>query len=222
MAREVSARRALDVRGTRGQSLVKVKVIVEGGGDGKALKVKCRQGFRSFFEKASLAGRMPRITAGGSRATAFDMFRTAWVSRKAEDFIVLLVDSEDPVAVGSGPWQHLAWRDGWDRPGEVTDEHAHLMVQCMEVWFLADKESLAAYFGHDFNRNALPGAQEIEEVAKADVLEGLKNATRGCKKGQYGKGRHSFDILEQTDPTKVFNASPHARRLLETLRDKAT
>ena len=87
---------------------------------------------------------------------------------------------------------------------------------------LADKEGLAAYFGHDFNRNALPGTREIEAVDKADVLDGLKNATRRCKKGQYGKGRHSFDILEQTDPTKVFDASLHARRLIETLREKAT
>ncbi len=188
----------------------------------KDLRTRCRRGFNSFFEKANLAGRMPQVIACGGREMVFDKFRIALGSRKAEDFIVLLVDSEDPVAVGSGPWQHLARRDGWDRPGEVTDEHAHLMVQCMEAWFLADKEGLAAYFGHDFNRNVLPGRREIEAVAKADVLDGLKNATRRCKKGQYGKGRHSFDILEQSDPTKVFDASPHARRLIETLREKAT
>ena len=79
-------------------------------------------------------------------------------------------------------------RDGWERPDEATDENAHLMVQCMEAWFLADKDNLAAYFGHGFNRNALPGRQEIEDVAKDDVLRGLKNATRQCKKGEYGKG----------------------------------
>ena len=95
------------------------------------------------------------------------------------------------------------------------------MVQCMEAWFLADKDNPAAYFGHGFNRNALPGREEIEDVAKGEVLERLRRATRQCKKGEYGKGRHSFDILEQTDPAKVMNASPHARRLVETLRQKA-
>ena len=27
------------------------------------------------------------------------------------------------------------------------------MVQCMEAWFLADKDCLAAFFGLGFNRN---------------------------------------------------------------------
>ena len=199
---------------------MKVKVYVEGGGDGKSLRTKCREGFSSFFAKANFAGRMPQIIACGGRKSAFDKFRTAWESRKAEEFIILLVDSEDPVADGSGAWLHLRNRDGWEKPDEARDENAHLMVQCMEAWFLADKDNLAAYFGHGFNRNALPGRQEIEDVAKDDVLGGLKNATRQCKKGEYGKGRHSFDILEQTDPANVMAASPHARRLVETLRQK--
>ena len=200
---------------------MKVKVYVEGGGDGKDLRTRCRKGFSSFFAEANFAGRMPQIIACGGRKSAFDKFRAAFGSRKAGEFIVLLVDSEDPVAENSGPWQHLARRDGWDRPGEATDEHAHLMVQCMEAWFLADKEGLGAYFGHEFNRNALPRRQEIEEITKADVLDGLKKATRQCRKGEYGKGRHSFEILEQTDAAKVLNVSPSARRLVETLREKA-
>ena len=201
---------------------MKIKIYVEGGGDGRDRRTRCRMGFRSFLEKANLAGRMPRVIACGGRKAAFDKFRTAFGARKAEEFNVLLVDSEDPVADGAGPWQHLAGRDGWDRPRAATDEHAHLMIQCMEAWFLADRDSLAEYFGRDFNRNALPRRREIEEVAKDDVLEGLRNATRRCTKGEYGKGRHSFDILEQTDPAKVFDASPHAKRLIDTLREKAT
>ena len=200
---------------------MKVKVYVEGGGDGKSLQTKCRRGFSSFFEKANLFGRMPTVIACGGRESAFDKFCIALRSRNAEEFIVLLVDSEGPVADGSGTWLHLGTRDGWERPDEAADENAHLMVQCMEAWFLADKDNLSAYFGHGFNRNALPGRPEIEDIAKGEVLEGLRRATRQCKKGEYGKGRHSFDILEQTDPAKVINASPHARRLVETLRQKA-
>ena len=201
---------------------MKVKVYVEGGGDGKDLRTRCRKGFSSFFEKATLAGRMPKVVACGGRDAAFDKFRTALEARKADEFIVLLVDSEGPLADDAGPWRHLAGRDGWDRPPAATDEHAHLMVQCMEAWFLADRDGLAGYYGRDFNLNTLPRRREIEEVAKDDVFDGLRNATRRCKKGEYGKGRHSFEILEETDPAKVFDASPHAKRLIDTLREKAT
>ena len=100
--------------------------------------------------------------------------------------------------------------------------NAHLMVQCMEAWFLADKDCLAAFFGRGFNRNALSHNPDIEQVAKTDVLEGLKGATRRCKsKGEYGKGRHSFEILSEIDPEKVLAASLHAMRLVHTLRAKA-
>ena len=143
---------------------------------------------------------MPRIIACGSRDSAFDKFRTALGSRNAEEFIVLLVDSEGPVADGAGPWLHLRTRDDWEKPDEATDENAHLMVQCMEAWFLADKDGLAANFGQGFNRNALPRRREIEDVAKGDVLEGLKRATRQCKKGEYRKGRDSFEVLKQVQP----------------------
>lgn len=199
-----------------------VKVYVEGGGDGRELRARCRRGFRSFFEKTDLAGRMPRVIACGGRQSAYGKFREAHASRNAREFIVLLVDSERPVAEGSGPWLHLKNRDGWRQPDKATDENAHLMIQCMEAWFLADKECLEAYFGSGFNRKALPRNQNIEEVAKSDVLGGLKNATRRCQpKGEYGKGRHSFQLLSEVDPAKVMAASPHARRLVATLREKA-
>ena len=198
-----------------------VKVYAEGGGEAGELRARCRRAFSSFFEKATLAGRMPSVVACGSRKAAFDKFSTALKARNEDDFIVLLVDSEGPVAQGAGPWVHLRARDGWVRPADATDENAHLMVQCMETWFLADRDNLADYFGRSFNPNALPARAEIEEVAKADLFGGLKNATRQSKKGEYGIGRHSFDILEQSDAAKILRASPHARRLIDTLRDKA-
>ena len=168
---------------------MKVKVYVEGGGESKSLRTKCRQGLSAFFEKANLVGRMPRIIACGGRDSAYDKFCIALRSRNAEEFIVLLVDSEGPVADGSGPWLHLSTRDRWTKPDDATDENGHLMVQCMEAWFLADKDSLAAYFDQGFNPNALTGRSDIENVAKRDVLEGLRRATRQCKKGEYGKAR---------------------------------
>ena len=45
-------------------------LYVEGGGNGKALRVECRKGFAQFLAKAGLKGRMPRIRASGSRQDA--------------------------------------------------------------------------------------------------------------------------------------------------------
>ena len=201
---------------------MRIKIFVEGGGDRNLLRRECRKGFSNFFSKAGMKGRMPSVVASGSRREAFDDFRAAVHRPGKYDFIVLLVDSEDPVAAETGPWQHLKKRDNWDQPSETTDDQVHLMVQCMEAWFLADKKRLMEYYGKDFKQNALPARQDIEKIPKDDVLNGLKNATRsGVSKGEYEKGQHSFDILAQIDPNKVIVASPHAKRLVDTLNEKA-
>ena len=197
------------------------RIYVEGGGNGRALKAKCREAFSSFFEAAGLRGRLPRVVPGGGRRQTYDDFRTALNNPRDNAFIVLLVDSEGPVAEGVGPWTHLRNRqgDGWGRPEGATDEQAHLMVQCMESWFMADPESLASVFGQRFRPNALPGQAQVEQVAKQDVFAGLQNATRDCRKRRgYSKGRDSFAILARLDPEKVTAASPHAQRLVDLLR----
>lgn len=198
------------------------KVYVEGGGDNKATQTRCRQGFSEFFRKAGFTGHMPGIIAGGGRQQAFDLFRKALKNADSNKFVVLLIDAEDSVAEGNGVWDHLESRDGWDRPPGADEENSHLMVQCMESWFLADKETLAAYFGNDFKLSALPANASIEEILKRDILQGLKKATRACeKKGEYGKGQHSFKILALLNPDSVINASPHAERLIHALRRRA-
>lgn len=196
------------------------RVYVEGGGN-KALDAECRRAFGELLRKAGLAGRLPRVVAGGGRGQTYDDFCTAFNDPRNRDFVALLVDSEGPVADGVGPWTHLRSRqeDGWARPTGAADEHAHLMVQCMEAWFLADRETLAAVFGNGFRPNALPGQQNVERVRKRDVLDGLENAARACRTRRgYRKGRDSFDILSRLDPQRVAEASPHAERFLNTLR----
>ena len=196
-----------------------VRIYVEGGGEGN-LRTKCRQGFREFFNKAGLPKRMLRIVACGSRQNTYDNFRTALTGAKNE-FIVLLVDSEDPVAEGAGPWTHLQTRDKWQKPAAATDKNAHLMTQCMEAWFFADKDALAAYFGAGFKRNELSARVKIENIPKTDVESGLKAATKPSRKGEYRKSSHSFQILAQLDPKKVADASPYAAQLIRTLKAKA-
>ena len=79
------------------------------------------------------------------------------------------------------------------------------MVQCMEAWFLADKEALEGYFGSGFSRNALPQEPEIEAVAKADIEHGLREATRRTSKRRYGKVRWSRFVGQSEGENKVYS-----------------
>jgi len=196
---------------------VNVKIYVEGGGDANALRTRCRRGFRRFFESAGLTGRMPAIVACGSREDTYASFRTAVTNAaKTKTLPLLLVDSEQPV--NSSVWSHLSEHDGWQKPAGTEDRQAHLMVECMESWFLADRDCLARFFGQGFKGNALPSRTDIEQIPKADVLNGLKQATRRSKtRGQYRKSEHSFELLGQLDARAVRTAAPHVDRLVSTL-----
>lgn len=195
---------------------MKVTVYVEGGGDKRELKSKCRRGFRSFFSKAGLHGGLPKVVACGGRDQAYDRFCTA-VAHQPEDFNVLLVDSEGPV-VATGPWVHLTQRDGWHRPAGAGEDSAHLMVQVMESWFLADRDCLARYFGDGFRPSALPAEQRaIEDISKEDLAQALQEAPRQSRKRQYAKGRDSFALLGLLDAKMVLAASPHAQKLVDAV-----
>lgn len=201
-----------------------VKLYVEGGGDTRSLKAMCREGFTEFFRKTSLNQRKLRVIACGSRQKAYAMFCDALNKAEDEEFIALLVDSESRVNVKNRPWLHLCRFNGdrWRRPDRAHDKNAHLMVQVMESWFLADRDTLAKYFGQNFRASALPKRQDIEKISKQDVLRVLSEATRSCAKGRYSKGAHSFGILAKVSADKVISASPYAARLIQTLTEEAS
>jgi len=198
---------------------VRIRIYVEGGGESNRLRTECHRGFQTFFENAGLSGRMPSVTACGSRNDAYDSFCTAVKISIPGTLPLLLVDSEGAFSAGS-QWAHLKTRDDWDRPDGVTDEHAYLMVVCMETWFLADRDCLKKYFGQGFTENPLSGNTAVETIPKNRVYESLKMATRRSDtKGEYGKGKHSFDLLGQIDPKKVRDAAPNVDRLLRKLEE---
>ncbi len=199
---------------------VTLKIYVEGGGDQNRLKRECRHAFGAFFEKVGFRGRMPRVIGCGSRNKAYDDFCTSLKgAQRTGELAFLLVDSEDDVrpAFEDIPWEHLKIRDNWVRPNGASNEQVHLMIQCMESWFLADLETLSRFFGQGFNSNSLSGNIQIESITKADVFRSLENASRHSQKGSYGKGAHSFKILEIINAEKVIAASPSARRLIHEL-----
>ena len=191
-------------------------LYVEGGGDGRSLRGRFREGWREFLRSAGVDGRV-KIVRGGGRERTFRRFATAAASAGSGGAVLLLVDSEGPVAAGHTVWRHLAARDRWTRPGGVGDDQAFLMVQVMETWFLADLGALRAYFGRGFREKAIRAWPDLESVPRETVLDALKRATAACRKS-YAKGRVSFELLARIDPVRVEAACPHARALLDRLR----
>ena len=201
----------------RGKPLLSAKIYAEGGGDGPLLDTLFRQAWRQFFTAAGLSGRMPAVVRGQGRTQTFDMFATAVRTAKPGEIPLLLVDSEDAVQAGHSVWQHLKARDGWDRPAGAAVDQAFLMVRIMETWFVADRDLLASYFGADFRPHHLPKWPHLEDVAKPTVLAALERATAACKK-PYSKGKVSFELLGQVNPSLVESACPNAKALLDRLR----
>jgi hypothetical protein len=193
---------------------VTVHIFVEGGGPQKRTQTECRKAFRIFFEKALGEMARPRISACGSRVEAYRDFCRS-LRNDRDTVAILLVDSEEPVIAGQTPREHLRNRDGWTEP--LTEGHVHLMVQCMESWFLADRSALKTYYGAQFRPNRLPANERIEAIPKRDVMRGLAGATKDTGKGQYHKTRHGFAILESIDPAMVRSHSGHAKEFLDFL-----
>ena len=191
-------------------------LYIEGGGDGRSLLGPFREGWREFLRSAGVDGRV-KIVRGGGREQTFRRFIAAAASAGSGATVLLLVDSEGPVAAGRTVWQHLAACDGWPRPGRAGDDQAFLMVQVMETWFLADRDALRAYFGDKFRARVIRTWPDLEGVPKKTVIEALERATAACRKS-YAKGRVSFELLAQIDPARVETACPHARALLDRLR----
>ncbi|MFH1417905.1 MAG: DUF4276 family protein [Planctomycetota bacterium] len=198
--------------------MVRVKLYIEGGGDRSSLHTECRRGFRKLFENAGFK-RMPSTKACGSRDSAFDDFQTACAVASAEDYPILLVDSEAPVA--DKPWKHLKKRDKWEKPQNADDDQAQLVVQCMETWCVADRKALGDFFGQHLQKSALPKLNDLERQAKDDIQNKLNNATRKCGKGrEYKKGKRSFELLTKLDPNVLKEHLPHFKTLCKVLANK--
>lgn len=197
---------------------MRAKIYVEGGGNTRFTAAECRRGFSQFFAKIVPPGCQPKVIPCGGKDDTFADFLTA-LDGTADDLVLFLVDADAPLAAGS-VWSHLEKQNGWRKPQQVGDQHAHVMTQCMEAWLLADHETLSGYFGTDFRNNALPGQANIELIAKSDVLNALQSASRDTKtKGQYHKTRHGFDLLGRISADRVCKASNQAQRLRQVLQD---
>jgi hypothetical protein len=196
---------------------VTVRIYVEGGGDSKELRTRCREGFSKLIERAGFQGRMPRVIACGPRSGAFDSFQSAVSSNASNDYPMLLVDSEDPVTRPA--WDHLRCRDNWVQPVGAVDDQAQMMVTSMETWILADRKALREIFGPELSNNALLPEAGLEARSRDEVLATLENATHNCgSERAYRKGRRSFQALAQLDPATLKQHLPHFLQFVSALQ----
>ena len=197
---------------------MRARIYLEGGG-GKDLNVRCREGFIKFMLSCGFDKRMPKLTACGSRDSAYDDFKTAHAYASGNDYVALLVDSEDPVPNIAEPWDHFSQRDGWPKPQGADDDQALLMTTCMETWIIADSNALTSHFGQCLQTSALLPLDNLESRARDVVQDRLKHATRDCP-GPYAKGAKSFELLGKLDPNVIERYLPSLARMRKILDGK--
>lgn len=193
---------------------MKAQIFVEGGAKGaRFLNAACREGFRQFIQKLHLRV-TPRIVASGGRNDAIHDFQTAIKKKAVDDIVLLLIESEKPVEDIQNPSVIVSLKIPHN---QNMDDCVILMVTCMETWFVADRETLQAFFGSGFRENALPALPNIEQKLPTDIFACLKRATKECSKN-YEKGAMSYEILIGIRPETVASSCASAERCIQLLR----
>jgi hypothetical protein len=188
---------------------MEIRIYFEGN---KLLK----NGFDTFFAELKTAAREAGSTL--ELIAAREGPRDYGKARRSHPnaWNILLKDSEQ--AMPNDPRQ-LCERHGID-PAFV--DRVFWMVELMEAWFLADRDGLWKYYGDGFLSNAIGDTANVERVPKAEVIERLKRATGGTRKGRYDKVRHAPFLLEKLNRDRVQACAPYCRRLFEVVTAKLT
>ena len=183
-----------------------IRIYFEGD---KSLK----PGFDAFFANIRRRGseqrcRVSLVATGGTPEQDFSI-----ALRKHPDaWNILLRDSEGPIRVDESAL--LCQKQQWP-----TSHVASIfwMVEMMESWFHADKDALAKFYGRNFDRDKLKSNPNVEDIPKKDLMDGLKDSTKGTKKGRYHKTRHAPALLELIAPTRVREAAPNCDKIFQSL-----
>jgi hypothetical protein len=200
------------------------RLYIEGGGDSKAMRRRCGRAFGELLEKAGFVDCLPRLVARGSRNEVFDAFKTAHAQATDDQFIAMLIDSEDPAPVPADPlkqktWDHLWGRDSWPRPGGTTDLQVLFMTTCMEAWISADRSTLREHYGHNLIESRLPSAADLESQNRRELMNKLVRATEQCT-NTYEKGNRSFELFAKLSPEALKALLPSFRRTIAILEQK--
>ena len=206
----------MDERADWRYTLVSAVIYLEGGGDSKALRTCCKEGFRKLLIQCGFVGRLPKLVACGGRGATFDHFVIAQGEGNV-DFVAMWVDSEDLVADLNAAWDHLKARDGWQQPDGAANEQVLMSATCMETLIVADQATLAEHFNGKVQESALPPLVDLEKRDRHDIQDRLTRATRNCSNA-YTKGKRSFEVLSKLKPDVLEELLPsfaRARRILE-------
>jgi thymidylate synthase len=202
-----------------------IHVYIEGGAKGqdRAASADLRRGFSMFLTKLCPDIRAKSIKLNtvivGSTELTCKIF--AQENENSPDkFFILLVDSD--VFVDKADEAKIFLQNNPKLKkcdlSDVEENQCHLMVQVMETWFLADAEALKNHFGKDLKENKLRKNKKVEEIAKDDVLDSLKEATKTRKIGAYHKIKDGAKLLENIMPHKVIEAAPHCEKLFNAIK----
>jgi Domain of unknown function (DUF4276) len=173
-------------------------VYLEGGGDTASQQKAYRIGFAKMIENRA------SVIACGGNVRTHEKFIEHQPAK--DEIVLLLVDSELPVAEADTALGHLRRKTEWSWPSWVREEQVHLMATTIETWISCDPEALARYFGSTFNASKLVVTVPIESAEKETVLAKLKAATEGGKNGGYSKTpKHVAELLALLQPTKIAN-----------------
>lgn len=201
-----------------------IQIYIEGGAKGqdRASSVELRKGFSTFFaelvEKARENNIRFKLIICGSTEITCKIFSQA-SEKSSNGFLALLVDSDFPVSEDETPKSFLQKQEKLKKCDlrKVNENQCHLMVQVMESWFLADVEALKKHFGQDFKEHKLRKNKKVEEIAKDDVLNSLKESTKDRKKGSYHKIQDGAKLLEIINSNRVREVAPNCERLFQTI-----
>ncbi|HEV2854060.1 MAG TPA: DUF4276 family protein [Thermoanaerobaculia bacterium] len=199
-----------------------IRIYIEGGGNDRLSWRKIRAGFGEFFDSLRRLARSHRIEwsiiTGGPRSETFKEFRMG-IKRHPDAFNVLLVDSESPV--GLPRRIHLQQQDRWDM-SSLQEDQCHLMVQAIEAWLVADPDAMAEFYGQGFRRNALPRQEDVEAIAKGDLMAKIESAVKDTQKRTYKKIDHCAELLKRLNPQRVRVRAHHCDLLFKTLEARIT
>jgi hypothetical protein len=157
-------------------------VYLEGGGDTASQQKAYRIGFAKMIDnKASV------IACGGNVRT-HEKFIEHQPSKG--ETVLLLVDSEFPVAEADTALGHLRRTMEWSWPSWAREEHVHLMATTMETWISCDPEALPGILDQPLTqanwlspfrsnrpkkRRSLPSSKPQQKAVKTGAIQSLRS-----------------------------------------------
>lgn len=200
------------------------RVYIEGD---KELRIAFDRFFRNAVGDCSSNKNVKlEVIALGGRNDVVKRFNQALVKQEKDVICILLVDSEGPLderlTVKDNLQRSLKGDSKQEHPFSVSDlaheENLYLMVQCMEAWFLADREKLTQYFGLRLDTHLLPKGSNVEAMSVVDVVEGLTQSTKGKgPRNTYDKIKDAVPLLRMIRPDVVADNAPQCQRLINKL-----